>query len=336
MTELQVLSVGASTPLGLDARQTAFMLRACKGEPRSSPFRGLDGNTLGTMRCHRMADTVFGYERYLELAVPALREALDATDAEETTRPGPIVLLLSAPSAFVGEDERISSHLLMDVAKAADVELDPRSAMVRLGHAGFAALLGRVSMFSGDVRVVVGGVDSYHDAARLRALDEGFRIQSNRSEYGFVPSEGAAFACVRVAAKKQAVAPLATIKFVATAEEPEGDLVHAKALTGLLRDPRMPSEVPWVVWDLNHDEQRYREWVFATGRNRHVKTAPTKGTVDQLHRDLGDVGAATGALYLTWVTMALRYRFAPHQGALVVTSSDGPERGIFYVEGESS
>ncbi len=335
MTELHVLSVGASTPLGLDARQTAFMLRACKGEPRSSPFRGLDGNTLGTMRCHRMDDKVVGYPRYLELAVPALREALDGGSAE-TARGEPIVLLLSAPNAFEGENERISSHLLTDLAKAANVELDPRSAMVRLGHAGFAALLGRVSMFSGDLRVVVGGVDSYHDPARLRALDEGFRIQSNRSEYGFVPSEGAAFACVRVAAKKQTSAPLATIKFVATAEEPEGDLVHAKALTELLRDPRMPSEVPWVVWDLNHDEQRYREWVFATGRNRHVKTAPAQGTVDQLHRDLGDVGAATGALYLAWVTMALRYGFAQHDAALIVTSSDGPERGIFYVEGESS
>jgi hypothetical protein len=30
--------------------------------------------------------------------------------------------------------------------------------------------------------------------------------------------------------------------------------------------------------------------------------------------------------------MALRLGFARHPGALVVTSSDGPERGIFYVE----
>ena len=336
MADLSVLSVGASTPIGLDARQTAFLLRACKGTPRSSTFRGRDGNTLGTMRCHRMDDSMVGYARYLELGVPALKEALAEAEAADPLNRGPILLLLSAPTPFAGEDERINDRLLVDLANGAGVELDPRSATIRLGHAGFAALLGRASMFGPDVRVVVGGVDPYHDPARLAELDADYRVQSSRSEYGFVPSEGAAFACLRSSAKRSAVPALATIKVVATAEEPPGDLVLASALTQLLRDPRLPSEMPWCVWDLNHDEQRYREWVLATGRNPQLKTAPNNGYVDKLHRDLGDLGAATGAVFLAWVTMAITYGFAPHKGALIVTSSDGPERGIFYVEGPSS
>lgn len=335
MTELSVLSVGASTPLGLDARQTAFLLRAAKGDPRSSPFRGLDGNSLGTMRCHRMPDTLMGYPRMLELAVPALMEAVEAGITADPFATGPIVLLLSLPRSFEGEDPRLATELMFDLAKRAGIELDARSSAIRLGHAGVAALLGRALMFGPEVRVVVGGVDSYHDAARIAALDGDFRIQSSRSEYGFVPSEGAAFACVRAGAKRQQVRPLARVTAVATAEEPASDLVSATALTDLLRDPRLPSDMPWVVSDLNHDEQRFREWNFATMRNPSVKIAPDEGVMDHLHRDLGDVGAATGALYLAWVCMAMRYGFAPHRSAVVVTSSDGAERGLFLVEAAS-
>ncbi len=341
MSELAIISVGASTPLGLDARQTALLLRASKGDPRSSPFVGLDGNTLATMHCHRMEDETIGYARYLALAAPALREAIHVARDHELWRSEertPVVLLLSAPRPFDGDDPRIDTHLLADVAKLANLSLDPRSAMIRLGHAGVGALLARASLFGPDVRVIVGGLDSYHDPKRIEALDADFRINSERSDYGFVPSEAAAFVCVTPHTKrKEPRPPLAVVKLVATAEEPEGDLVTATALTKLLRDERLPSRVPWMIWDLNRDETRRREWSFSMKRNLgRYQLAPTESTLDELHRELGDVGAATGALYLAWVCMAFKYGFAPEPAALIVTSSDGPERAIFYVEGPSS
>lgn len=331
MTELAVLSIGASTPLGLDARQTALLLRASKGQPRTSSFRASDGNTIGTIRSHRLDDELAGYDRYLRLAKPALEEALLGLPAlpEHT----PTVLLLNLPKPYDGEDPRLGAQLLVDIGHAAKLTLDPRSVVIRLGHAGFAALLARAATFSADTRVIVGAVDTYHERSRITSLDANFQIFGKHANKGFIPSEGASFACVSAVTRRALVKPLATLKVIACGEEPEEEPVMARALTKLLRDERLPMTIDWMLWDLNGDERRYREWSFSIARNLgRYQFDPEKTRLVRPYDEIGELGAATGAIYLSQVCMAFQLGFAPSTGCLVVTSSDGPERGLFYVE----
>lgn len=332
MSELAVLSIGASTPLGLDARQSALLLRACKGLPRASAFRSIDGSTIGTIRCHRLDDELLGYERYLRLATPALVEALLPLPA--LPEHAPTVLLLNLPKPYQGEDPRLGADLLVALGHAAQLTLDPRSSVVRLGHAGFAALLARAAAFASDSRVIVGAVDTYHEHARIAALDEDFQLYGTRSSRGFIPSEGAAFACVSPKGRALAAeAPLATIKLVACGEEPEEQPPMARSLTRLLRDERLPTTIDWMLWDLNGDERRQREWSFSITRNLgRYQFDPERTRLHRPYDEIGELGAATGAVYLSHVCMAYRLGFAPSHGCLIVTSSPGPERGLFYVE----
>lgn len=332
MSGLAVLSVGASTPLGLDARQTALLLRASKGQPRTSSFRASDGNTIGTIRSHRLDDGLVGYDRYLRLAKPALEEALLGLPVLPAHTP--TVLLLNLPKPYEGEDPRLGAQLLVDIGHAAKLTLDPRSIVVRLGHAGFAALLARAATFGADTRILVGAVDTYHERSRITSLDAGFQIFGKHASKGFIPSEGASFACVSpVARRANGREPLAVVKVIACGEEPEEEPPMARSLTKLLRDERLPQTIDWMLWDLNGDERRQREWSFSVTRNLgRYQFDPEKTRLHRPYDEIGELGAATGAIYLCQVCMAFQLGFAPSSGCLIVTSSDGPERGVLYVE----
>lgn len=330
MSALWVLDVGMSTPLGLDARQSSLLLRAGKGQPRQSPFIGADGNTIGTIRCQRLEDTSLGYDRFVALGRPALREALAL---DERSRTDPTVLLLALPEPYEGDDPRLGGELLHDLATNAQLTLDPRSTVVRIGSAGFAALLARAATFGNDVRVVVGAIDSYHDHARIRHLDRGFRVHSARAGNGFIPSEGAAFAHVSTS-KRKGVEPLGGVQWVACAEEPDEQPFMARALTKLLRDERLPTPVPWLISDENGENHRIREWTFAIARN-HARFEAGRTLHFRPHGEIGDLGAASGAIYLAYACMGFQLGYAPARSALIVTSSEGAERGLFVVEAAS-
>jgi 3-oxoacyl-[acyl-carrier-protein] synthase I len=328
VTELAVWSIGASSPLGIDARQTALFWRAGKANPRGTPFRDKAGVSVGAIRQERLPDDLVGYERMLALAIPALEETLATAPPHAG---GKTVLLLSLPEPYEGEDERLAARLLVELAAALRLELDERSAAVRLGRAGFTALLGRAQMFGGDVRVIVGGVDSYFDGARIATLDHGYRLLSERSGNGFIPSEAAAFACVTPRAKRSTLeSPLAIVRFVATGEEDLDGPPVATCLTKLLADARIPSPVPWLLTDMNGERHRLKELTYATMRNR-ARVDQDATMTQHVPSELGDVGAASGAVFLVLATLGMRLGFNEADSALVVTSSEGRPRGVFLV-----
>lgn len=334
MSALHVLSVGASTPIGIDARQTALLIRSCKASPRSSPFRDERGHTLGTVRSLRLPDSLVGVARLLALATPALRETIESLPPgfrREHEGDKPVVLLLNLPEPWEGEQEGMDANLLGTIAQSAGLRLDERSSVIRMGHAGFAALLTRASMFSADVRVIVGAVDSYHDEARIKTMDANYRVLSGHAGNGFIPSEAACFACV--SSRRGSERPLAQVKFVACADEEIPFPPLARALGKLTRDERLPRPLPWVISDVNGEHHRVREWTYTRMRNAEtLDPDPSKTLCEYPYRELGELGAATGAVYLAYAALGFRLGFAPARSALVVTSSEGQARGTFFLE----
>lgn len=336
-----LVGVGMSTPLGLDARQSSLVLRARKLAPGKTELRDRRGLAIGVVRARRLDDACVGRARMIELAAPALAEATRGLPAPA----GPIPLFLALPPRRAEAEQPLGPDFLEALARRAGVPIAlDQSEPIALGHAGFAVALARALASVWSTRphegarapspfAIVGGVDSYLDPAVLAALDQERRLQSEGAWDGFIPSEAAAFLVV---AAPGAAPPYARVAAVATAMEREDDPEDppmgeaatevVRAAAAVLRAP-----VPWVLPDVNGERHRVKEWTFVRIRNQdrfdEARTVETR-----LYEELGDVGAASGAVHAAYVSMAFRLGFAPAPQALVALSSEGPARGAFALE----
>lgn len=350
-----ILGVGLSSPLGLDARQTALVFRAKKLAPEKTSFGNRSGFGLGNVRSRRLPDSLVGRERLIELAAPALAEAVRSLPSQ----PGPLPLFLALPARRTQAEQPLGADLFDVLGKRAGVPIALESSEpFPIGHAGFAAALDRALTFLAAATVpaplqglpfgrlgkapepiasakpkptyaIVGGVDSYHDPAVLDALDKERRVNADGIWDGFVPSEAAAFAIVALPDANLSIAGrvLGVGLGMERPDDPQNPII-AEAATDLTRSVATNLRAPasWVLPDINGERHRVKEWSFVRIRNREAfDDATTQET--RLCDELGDVGAATGAVSTAFVCSAWKLGFAPANQALVFLSSDGPARG---------
>lgn len=346
-TSVAIVGVGMSSPLGLDARQSAFVLRARKLAPAGTSFPDRRGHAVGDARSRRLDDALIGGPRLLDLAAPALAEAARGLLGPSA----PLPLFLALPSRRAEAEQPLGPDFLAELGRRASVPLAlEHTEAFALGHASFAAALARAveSVASRAYPfALVGGVDSHHDPAVLAALDEERRLQAEGAWDGFIPSEAAAFLLVGpVEARALRAEPAraaasagpayARVTAVATALEPEPDAespVIGEAATEVVRRVAAALTPPlsWVLPDVNGERHRIKEWTFVRMRNReHFDDDRTVET--RLYDELGDVGAASGAVHAVWACVAFRAGFAPAREALVSLASEGPLRGAFALE----
>ncbi len=346
MSRINVLGVGATSPLGLDSRQTAFAMRARKLVPSPSDLLEVRGSRVGTARTLGLPDSTVGVERMIEIGARALREA--ARDAGVLPDEPIRVFLTLADTArpFDTNDaaQIVAKSFLPKLERRSGQRIDgANSEVLRLGHAGFAVVLERaIAALGGGTPIAVGGIDSYHHVAILEWLDRELRLLGDEVENGFVPSEGGAF--LIIGAAKGDHKPIARIVHAtAGIDRPEEDdkggppVRTALVMTEMVRRAATvtgSSPFPWVLTDLNGERHRSREWSFVTIRNPDIfKLGFTREQhVGQL---VGDAGAATGALAATMAVVAFRTGFAPASEALLALHSDGDERGVVVLEGVS-
>jgi 3-oxoacyl-[acyl-carrier-protein] synthase-1 len=330
--KLTIIGSGATSPCGLDARQSALFARAAKLAPRAYDLGGDSRRRVGTARVRRIADDVIGTERLLRLAIPALREARATAGLDPET---PIPAFVSLPEARVWgdkEERRIAGTWLDELAHKSEVKIDlARSETIRIGHAGFALALEH-ALARGEP-ALVGGVDSYHHPDVLADLEQNFRLLSESAHAGLVPSEAAAFLVVapkpngRTPPRGTVLAAAAGNELPKTWEEPRiaellTDLV-VKVSASLQSRP-----LRWVLTDVNGERQRSKERDYLCFRVRElIDVTGTQET--RLARETGDCGAATGAFAASFVVQGFVTGFAESNEALVMTSSHGDARGVF-------
>ncbi len=335
-----IVGVGMSTPLGLDARQSSLVLRSRKLSPGKTTFKDRRGFAMGDVRARRIEDACVGRARLIELAAPALAESVRGLVGAK----GPFPLFLSLPPRRAEAEEALGPDFFDDLGKRAGVPLLlEASEPVVLGHAGFSAALARALVYvaqapRGDAArggrpcAIVGGIDSHHDPVVLAALDKERRVHGEGVWDGFIPSEAAAFVVVAPAGS---VPAFARVLAVATGMEREETLESANPAIGeaatevvRLAAAALRAPVPWVLPDVNGERHRVKEWSFVRIRNReHFDDNKTIET--RLYDELGDVGAASGAVHAAYACWAFRAGFAPAPEALVTLASEGPARGAF-------
>lgn len=323
MSSAFIAGVGASTPIGFDARQTTLVLRARKVVPRRTTFAGRLG-PVGTVRARRLDDDLVGMPRWSALAGPALREVLQGAP------PRVAAAFVAMPPSRPG-DRQTGEGWLVDLARAGGITVDRAPEVVRVGQAGFAAALCRAVDFlsrSPGMDVLVGGVDSHHDPELLAELDREYRLHGHGAADGFIPSEGAGF--LRLSSRDDAsFAQLVGVSAGAEVPETPDQPWTGEVATSLFRNAiQHHSSAPvWLVTDVNGERRRVKEWDVVRIRNRDV-IADDSVTYEP-YDELGDVGAASGAIYGAVVAWSFRLGIAPLPAAVVALASDGTERGVF-------
>ncbi len=319
-----VRKVGARCPLGLDALQTAMAVRAGLLEPRSCDFLDKRNNRIGCVRARWLPDDLHGVERWLALAVPALAEASRGWGEE------PLPLWVAVPEADRPDDDPAVGGMLDELARGAELVIAPKkSGLVRGGQAAFveALLQAERQLEAGAPAAIVGGVDSYFHPDTLRWLDEGYRLHAPRALDGFIPGEGAAFALLEREgdARVEITQVDQAIERSVAADEPN----LAQALTALMREALGDDAAAWVLSDINGEAHRVSEWEKVAIR---CGLRGERVVHQRLPGDLGDVGAATGALMLAVASSFWHAGCAPRDRALMMLASERGERGVFVAE----
>jgi len=367
VTRLAITGIGAVTPVGLSAPASAAALRAGiarLGPIASSPEIGEDGELVpanggrvplewlhgkpedalwpGHQRweaAEPLAEVLYiddGPQRLVDLALPALREAL----ARAGLRAG----FPANCGLFVGLDEaEDEAAVLGGIAGGMG---GPRPGIAKAYRTGRAAALEAIHRAAerverGEIAVAIaGGVDSLVRPSVYARLDAAERLASEANPQGVRAGEAAAFVVItkRADPSERAAELLGSgiaDELTAGTDRPcQGDALSL-AIRAARRGASDIRARPLAICDLNGDRYRALEWGLAMMRSLSdlIWRDGGPGTGEFWHPAdcTGDTGAAAGALCCVWAVEALRKGYARGENVLVWGASDGPRRAALIV-----
>ncbi len=312
---IAVTGIGAATPIGVSAPETAASL---------------------------LPPSVVGAARIFELALRAARDVLREPPGDGDREPAPSAWFLALP-----EEDAVTASwgLAKSLGPALLDRLGDRSAAIAAvraqGGAGSLAILADAAeaIRSGSIaRAVVVGADTFIDRDRLALLDRAHRVKSPRSSAGMIPGEGATVLVLEgvADANRRRVRVLATLGEVGTGAEPQtssGDressgrgLTHAlrAALAGgAAHAPR------WILCNLNGEAYRAVEW--GTASVRLARELGAGARISHAADCVGELGSAIGGVMVAQAVAGFARGYAPAPEALVWAGCDGVTRAAVRV-----
>lgn len=340
---LEVVAIGARTPIGLLAQTAAAAARAGICRIREYPFVTADGEPMMVASDAKLPTSLEGAARLLPMAHSVIEEIARQLGAAPRAYRGPVDLWLSLPEARPGlpePDVARTAETLAAQVRASGTQL--RSELAGRGHAGVARAIERAVQASArgeEHLAVVLGVDSYLHPETFVWLERNRSFGPN-ARSGFAPGEAAgALVLASTRLRKQLGLPcLAVVGGVATAQELRlpgsetgsfGEGMTA-AVLGALAGQRLPSDaVDTVYCDVNGERYRSEEWGFVALR---APSAFRELRYEAPADNWGDVGAASGALLGVLAVQSWARGYARGPRALVMTGSTGGLRGAILLQ----
>lgn len=341
-TELAIIGCGARTPVGFDRRSSAAAVRGGIAVIAEHPFM-IDrfGEPMKVTRDAGLDPDLAGPARLLALAIPAAREAL-APLATASTAPN-VAIVVSLGEQRPGQDSRTGAALadgLCDTLNGT-IDIGPRLHGMG-GHAGGILALetaGR-QLAEGHADVVLaGGVDSYLFRDTLEWLDDDEQLHSEGNVYGFCPGEAAGFVLVArmETARRLGLTPLLCLVSVGSGIEKNliktediclGDGLSA-AFLAAAEPLRKTEQIDRIICDMNGERYRGNEYGFAVLKASGLfkNAAAFEAPADCW----GNVGAASGPLYISLVVEAEQRGYANGALSLIWASSEGGHRAAAIV-----
>jgi 3-oxoacyl-[acyl-carrier-protein] synthase-1 len=339
-----VAGLGARTSIGMTARSSAAAARAGIAGFGEHPFMiDTAGNRMVVAMAPYLASELAGTMRLGELAAPAGAEAL-APLAATGNKSLPLPLFLGLPPHRPGRESDVQTvaDQVCERVNEAGFTIG-RVATIETGHAaGTTALLQAwQAIRSGAAHLVLaGGVDTYLEPETLEWLEAEDQILSAGPEnnpHGFIPGEAAAFALLASAAAADHYSLDVAVELGALALSHETKLIKTgtvcigEGLSDLFRRLAlsMPqgSTVDDLYCDMNGEPYRADEFGFASIRAGRMFKDASEFTAPA--DCWGDVGAASGPLFLMLADAAARGGYASGALSAGFTSSESGERAGF-------
>jgi len=342
-----IVGYGARTAIGLTAPASAAAARAGIAGFGEHPFMvDTAGNRMIVARAAYLSIDLTGQQRLAALAGPALAEAAAPLRSTGYREPVPVFIGLSA------DRPGRSSHLPRIVDRLRDEMTDCglRVGHVRVLEAGHAAGTMAVqaaweTIRSGAVEfALAGGVDSYLEPETLEWLEANDQIHSagpHNNPYGFIPGEAGGFVLLAAAAAANDRGLDITLEVPVVAFARETNLIKTDGIckgdgmTTLFRllagDPPV-TRADHLVCDMNGEPYRADEFGFAVIRAGELFVDPLSFSTPA--DCWGDVGAASGPLFLVLADAAVRKGYSPGPTVVGFTSSESGERCGFIVRGD--
>lgn len=349
-----VTAIGAFSPLGGNAEQTAAAVKAGAAAISEYPFLyctphdpGWDEDLPMYVAAVPAIDAaVKGLERFSQLAIPALTEVLDKAKLKRQSLANTGLLLaipqFSEVTLKLGLDKQWLPQLCRRMGlslKIAKVEAEGRVGV-------FSQIASAIPLLQTGAleQCIVGGVDTHLIMEHLELLDEYWRLKSERNVDGFTPGEAAAMLMLETEAHALArgVKPLAVIGGLGSGQEPEifssekvstGQGLAAAMRSALATKPENHS-VNKVYCDFNGES--YYAFELGLMQSRLGPVFAKAGELSHPAECYGDAGAASGGLLAVCAISEFLQKPKKYQDAMLWTSTDNGKRMALVLESIAS
>jgi len=347
IAKLEVVAIGAHTPVGLVAPSTAAAVMAGIGAASECPLAAVDADGEPKMVA---AVPTFDFEKEgVDRLIPLVRRVIDEVmnqiDPPVSRVPIEVVLVLPCerPGMPDGALDALASRLIdteWTVSRAANVTVTVSDR--GKGCAGVAAVIHHLANRNAsrldEVLTLIVGADSHLHPATLLWLEHA-RSFGSEARNAIVPGEGAgciALASVRLR-ERLALPSLARVAGVGLAQETTSldDTAGAfgvglsRAIEDAIDRLSIPDEaIDTIYSDMNGERHRSEEWGFVAMRVPAVfRTLECETPASSW----GDTGAASMILGAVLAVRSWSSGQARGPRALVLGSDDGGARGAILI-----
>jgi len=287
--------------------------------------------------------TVEGPDRLMRMATSALEEICTAINFNQ---PGfqDVALFVALPEerpGWIKNDNQCIRDRLSQLSlpvKFKSIEVVPK------GHAaGLIALnMARSCIEQGRSQIcIVLGIDSYMNFKTLEWLDNNKQLANSYNRGAFFPGEGAGAVLIAspYAVSRHHLDSLAAIRGLATSRETKliktDAICLGEGLTECMREATKPLQLPeqkmdGIICDINGERYRAEEWGFVILRCAEAFADPT--AYDMPATFWGDVGAASGSLFIGLAVTAGKRGWAKGKRYIIWNSSEGGDRAAALLE----
>lgn len=338
-----VVGVGARTPLGFDAASSAAAVRAGISAIQNHPYM-IDrfGERMKVARDTGVDVTLTGPDRAVEIAFsPALDALRPLQAARQATG---VSLILSTGEARPGQAEGFAAQVNAKLrSRLAPHVIFEGGGSAAGGHAGGLLAIYHACKTLRDGKAefcLTGGVDTYLEPETLEWLDENEQLHSEGNIYGFCPGEAAGFCLLTMltTARAYGLQPLLEVVGASTASEENRirteTVVLGEGLGAAFRflfEDTPIDPVGRIICDMNGERYRGNEYGFAVIRNpgRFKDAADFETPADCW----GDVGAASGPLFVSLITEAEARKYQNAPLSLIWAGSENGSRAAVLLGG---
>jgi len=336
--DYQIVSVGARTSVGLNAESTAASVRAGIDQFREHPFI-IDKTAEPVILAmdSQLDENEFGIKRMMELALSALHEVwIKLTEINNNIRALPIFLAL--PEFRPGWTAEGYQQFTASLKKLIDPKKMFLHASFPYGHAAGLIALNSAGQYLTEKQLpvaIVLGVDSYIELETLEWLDQNRQLSTSYNRGAFVPGEGAGAIAISSTAGLNQFNFSSLAKFSGLGVSQETKLIKTDSIClgegltncvkkSLANTSSSSEKIQGIICDINGERYRAEEWGFVLLRLSDNFIDPTDYDFPATY--WGDVGAASGILFLILASIAGQKSWAKGSRYFIWTSSESGYR----------